>query len=230
LLVWFTLAALLRESAVAGPVETLQAVVEGFSEDDWLVHYLGTLLAMTISVTIACALGLTLGIAFGLNRFWGAVMDGPLLWLYSIPKITLYPVFLLTLGLTLESRVAFAVFHGWIPLVLFTATGVAAVSPTYMKVAKVYRLTKSQTLRRIILPSALPTIVVGLRYCFSLTFIGLIFGEMFASTSGMGYEVVRLVYLGRTAPMFGIALVLILTALLFNAGFLALQSAIERRR
>jgi NitT/TauT family transport system permease protein len=230
LALWVVASQVLGSFAAAGPIETGGAIVDGFREG-WLTEALqNTLVAAVLSFAIAAALGLALGLLLGLNRFWGLVLDAPLLWIYAIPKITLYPIFLLLLGLTLQSRIAFAVFHGFIPLAIFTANGVRSVPRVYMKVGRVYRLSRSKLITRIIVPSALPAIVVGLRYCFSLTFVGLIYGEMFASNEGMGSELVLAIGLTRVPDTFGIALVLVLIALLVNAAFICAETAIERRR
>jgi NitT/TauT family transport system permease protein len=157
------------------------------------------------------------------------VLEAPLLWLYAIPKIILFPIFLLLLGLTFKSRVAFAVAHGFIPLALFTIGGVRSVKPVHFKVAKAYRLSWLRTVTRIVVPSALPAITVGLRYCFSLCFLGLVVAEMFASKEGTGYVLVQAINLHLVSRLFAIATVLAVIALLINMAMLQVEHFAKRR-
>lgn len=229
-IVWTVAAATLGSIAVASPSETFRAVSDGFSAG-WLSEALrATLIGTAAAFLVAAVIGLALGFLMGLSRFWGAVLEPPLVWFYAIPKVTLYPIFLLFLGLTVESKVAFAALHGFIPLALFIVSGVRNVRPVYFKVAKVYGLSRWQTIRRVVLPNALPSVVVGLQYCFSLSFIGLVFAELFAATEGTGYELIQAISLHRVPDTFGIALVLVIFALLVNGAFSLLVNTVESRR
>ena len=142
--IWYLLVAVFGSFAIAPPHAAIGAIVTGFREE-WLWPALYITLSTTIiGFGIASGLGLTIAAIMGLSRFWGAVLESPLLWLYSIPKVTLYPVFLLVLGLTTESRVAFAVAHGFIPLTLFTFSGMQSVTPVHRRVQRLYRLAVDQ--------------------------------------------------------------------------------------
>jgi NitT/TauT family transport system permease protein len=230
LVLWQLGAAVIGGSAAATPAETVEAIVEGF-RDGWLLEALeATAVATLLSFAVAAVLGLFVGFLLGLHAFLRDVFEAPLLWVYSIPKITLYPVFLLLLGLTLNARIAFAVFHGFIPLALFVLNGVRSTPDVYLKVARVYRLPRRKLLTRIVLPSSLSAVVVGMRYCFSLTFLGLIFAEMFAAREGMGYELLQSISLHRVPRTFGIGLVLVLVALAVNAAFLRLERVVATGR
>ena len=215
--------------AAASPVATVRAIDEGFRQG-WLGPALETTLYGTLlGFLIASGIGLTLGFVLGLNAFWGDVLEGPLVWLYSIPKIVLYPIFLLFLGLTLKSQVAFSVAHGFIPLTLFTMSGARSVRPVHLKLAKVYRLSPLRTITRIVIPTSLPAIAVGIRYCFSLSFIGLIIGELFASKEGTGYQLVLALQLNLVPRMFAIAISLVIIALAINLVLAGVERAVERR-
>jgi NitT/TauT family transport system permease protein len=229
LIIWALVARHVGSEAAATPLQTLRAIIDGFQEG-WLGPALRkTLVGALVAFVVAAAIGLPLGFALGLNRFWGKVLEGPLLWLYAIPKIVLFPIFLLLLGLTFKSRVAFAVAHGFIPLALFTMGGVRSVRPVHLKVAKVYRLSWLRTALRIVVPSALPAIAVGLRYCFSLCFLGLVVAEMFASKEGTGYVLVQAINLHFVPRLFAIATVLAVIALVVNMLLLKVENLARRR-
>lgn len=229
LLVIWSLASVWLSDAVPSPVATLEAIQHGL-QAGWLGEaLLITLEGTAIAFTLAAVVGCGLGAFMGLSRFWGEVLETPLVWFYAVPKVTLYPMFLLFLGLTVESRVVFAALHGFIPLALFILNGTRSVRPVHLKVARVYRLSRWQTVRRVVIPTALPTVVVGLQYCFSLTFIGLVFAELFAASEGTGNELILAIGLNRVEDTFGIALILSAFALAVNAAFGAVLRVAEAR-
>jgi NitT/TauT family transport system permease protein len=137
--------------------------------------------------------------------------------IYSVPKITLYPILLLVFGLGLSAKVAFGAIHGVIPISLFTLNAVRNVKPVLLKSARVMGLSTLETAYKIIIPSALPEIFSGLRIGFSLTLIGTLLGEMFASQRGLGFLLMNAIGLHN------VDIIVMLTFLLVGfAGFAGL--------
>src|SRR5271168_946603 len=85
-------------------------------------------LAFAQALLIACVGGVAIGVLLGGHRLSGEVAEPLLVGLYSIPKITLYPVILLLFGLGMPAKVAFGALHGIIPVVLFTINAVRNVN------------------------------------------------------------------------------------------------------
>lgn len=135
----------------------------------------------------AAVLGLALGFALGGSALLRAAYEGPLLALYSIPKVTLFPIFLFVFKLGPASKVAFGAFHGLFPIAIYTWTAMRTVRPVYFKVARLLRMGRLAIFARIVLPAVAPAIVTGLRLGFNLSFLGVILGEMFASRAGLGF-------------------------------------------
>ena len=86
------------------------------------------------------ALGLLIGFALGLHRLSGDAMEPMLVSLYSIPKITLYPIILLAFGLGISAKIAFGAIHGIIPIALFTLNAVRNIKPILIKTGRVFKL------------------------------------------------------------------------------------------
>src|SRR5215207_9833240 len=102
------LASLLAGAAVLpGPIDTTRALWTLLGEDEFIANAWETARAFGLGLVIAIGAGLFVGIALGANRLAGDVAEPILVALYSIPKITLYPVILLLFGLGLQARVAF---------------------------------------------------------------------------------------------------------------------------
>ena len=87
----------------------------------------------------AALLVLLVGAVLGAHRLSGEVTEPLLVGLYSIPKITLYPVVLLLFGLGMSAKIAFGAMHGIIPVILFTMNAVRNIPHVYMRAGRSMR-------------------------------------------------------------------------------------------
>lgn len=230
LIAWKVAAIIIGSVAVASPAATVMTIISGFAEGWLLLAMIHTIYATAMATLLAAVIGLWLGFTLGMSPYWGKVLEGPLLWIYSTPKVTLFPIFLLVLGLSMSTEVTFGAFHGIFPLTLFLLSAIRATPEVFFKVGEVYNLSRWKIFTRIIIPETLPSMVTGLRYCFSLTFLGVILAEMFAARAGAGYALVQAISLHRVPRTFAVAIALIITALVVNGLFLLVQHRVERRR
>jgi NitT/TauT family transport system permease protein len=149
--------------------------------------------------------------------------------LYSIPKVTLYPILLLTFGLGISAKIAFGALHGFIPVSLFTINAVRNVRPIFLKTGRVLKLGRMAMVSRIVIPAALPEIFSGLRIGFSLTMIGTVLGEMFASQKGLGYLLMNAIGLHNVDIIMAITLMLIIFAAGMSSILLMIDRHLHRR-
>jgi NitT/TauT family transport system permease protein len=184
---WQVLYWIVGDVALRSPLQTFAFTAGFVATPQFAAHLAETASAFGLALLIAVSGGLAIGFALGASRFLNDVFEPVLVALYSIPKITLYPILLLAFGLGMASKVAFGAIHGVIPVALFTITAVRNVRPVYLKTGRVMALGPLGMIMRIIVPAALPEIFAGLRIGFSLTLIGTLLGEMFASQRGLGF-------------------------------------------
>lgn len=230
LLLWQLSTAVFDSFVVASPAAAVQAIVEGY-QAGWLLNDLWiTLTEAALGFLLAALGGIWLGFVFGLSRFWGDVFQPAVLGLYSLPKVTLYPIFLFLFGLGISSKVAFAMFHGIFPITVFTMNSVRDIRPVLLKVGRSLGLSRWQTFRYIIVPAVLPTLATGLRFGVSTTFLGTVVGEMFAAKHGLGFQLVTAMTLNQVPKIFALILVLVVLALLANGLMLALERRLSARR
>ena len=178
---------------------------------------------------IATGAGLAIGFLLGLSRFAAAAFEPVLMALYSIPKVTLYPIVLLAFGLGMPAKIAFGAIHGLIPIALFTINGVRNVRPVFLKTGRVLRLSRLQMVRRVLLPAALPEIFSGLRIGFSLTLIGTILGEMFASQRGLGSLLMSAIGLHNLDVIMSVTLLMVAFAATVSGVLLAIDRRLRFR-
>jgi NitT/TauT family transport system permease protein len=227
-LLWEGFFRLAGSDAITPPFQTLQRLAALMESPRFWAHASASLAAFVYACAISLLGGLALGISLGANRLARDVADPILGTLYSIPKITLYPVILLTFGLGISAKVAFGALHGVFPVALFAIGAIKNVSPALLKTARILRLTRSQTALTILLPAALPEIVTGLRIGFSAALFGTIIGELFASNQGLGFMLIRAMEAHNVPDIMAVTVFLFTFAALANAGLLAIEHRVHR--
>lgn len=146
-----------------------------------------TLWQLAAAFAIALVVGVVFGVAIGLSAL-AAQSSLPLILLaYSIPQVTLLPLFVLYFGIGPASKVAFGATHGVFPILLGVIVGVRNCDAGFLKVAKSLGARKLQVIRRIILPSIIPNLFSSLRIGMSATLLGVLLAELYASSGGVGY-------------------------------------------
>ena len=212
--------------ALRSPWQTMRYTVVSLTQTHlFWVHLANTLQAFAVALVIAVVLGLLIGFGLGLHRLSADAMEPMLVALYSIPKITLYPILLLAFGLGMSAKVAFGAIHGIIPVALFTLNAVRGIKPILLKTGRVLKLDHPTMVRSILFPAAVPEIFTGLRVGFSLTLIGTVLGEMFAAQHGLGYLLMNAIGLYSVDVIMSVTFLLVL----FAAGVNAVLLAIDRR-
>jgi NitT/TauT family transport system permease protein len=226
---WQVLAWIAGDVALTGPVETTQHMIELLSRPRFWPHIEESLIAFAYSLLLAWGMGLGLGVWLGAHRLSGDVAEPILVALYSLPKVTLYPLILLMFGLGLSAKVAFGAIHGVIPVAIFAMNAIKNIKPIYLKAGRTMKLTPWQAATTILVPATLPEVVTGLRVGFSLTLLGVLIGEMFASKRGLGFTIINAISLNDVPTMMAVTLLLFLFAVSTNALLLALDHRLHKR-
>ena len=225
---WQALYAFAGEAAMSGPWPTLVHATDLLGQARVWGHIAETGVAFAYALVISSVGGVGLGVWLGAHRLSGVVAEPILVALYSLPKVTLYPLILLVFGLGLSAKVAFGAIHGVVPVTIFTMNAIRNLRPVYAKTARTLRLSAAATARTVLLPAAVPEVVSGLRVGFSLTLLGVLIGEMFASKRGLGFMIINAIGLDDVPTMMAVTLMLFVFAALANAGLLALDRRLHR--
>jgi NitT/TauT family transport system permease protein len=226
---WQGLHLVTGDVAMTGPVETTQYAIELLGRPRFWGHVYESLTAFAYALVISWAGGVGIGVWLGAHRLSGEVAEPMLVALYSLPKVTLYPLILLIFGLGLSAKVAFGAIHGIAPVIIFTMNAVRNLKPVHRKTARVLQLTPPQAALTILIPACLPEIVTGLRVGFSLTLLGVLLGEMFASKRGLGFTIINAIGLNDVETMMAVTLMLFVFAAVANTCLLALDRKLHRR-
>jgi NitT/TauT family transport system permease protein len=225
LIFWELAYLIVGDLAMRSPWATLKFTAQLTQTDLFWGHVSETMQAFAMALVIAVGLGLLIGFTLALHKLSGDSMEPMLVALYSIPKITLYPIILLVFGIGMSAKVAFGAIHGIIPVALFTLSAVRATRPIFIKTGRVLKLPPAEMVRTILFPAAVPEIFTGIRVGFSLTLIGTVLGEMFASQRGLGYLLMNAI------SLYNVDLIMAVTFLLcvFAAAVNTLLLVTDRR-
>jgi NitT/TauT family transport system permease protein len=227
--VWEALHRIAGETALPAPIETISYLARLVPTARFDANAAATALAFGLALILAYGIGLGVGVWMGAHRLSGAVGEPILVALYSLPKITLYPVVLLIFGLGISGKVAFGAMHGVLPVALLTMGAIRAIPPVYLRAARTLRLSPWQTIMTILLPAALPEVFTGLRIGFSVTLLGVLLGEMFASKAGLGAMIMNAMSLAQSQEMVAVAIVLFAFAAVANTILLWIEHRLHRR-
>jgi NitT/TauT family transport system permease protein len=229
LLVWQGLYLSFGDLAITSPLQTVRQAERLLGGDFFWPHLVETARAFVMALGIAVAGGMCLGLLLGFHRLSGEVCEPILTALYSIPKVTLYPMILLVFGIGMSAKVAFGTIHGVVPIIIFTMDAVRNIKPVYVKTGRTLRLSPVTMARSILIPAALPEIFTGLRVGFSLTLIGTLIGEMFGALQGVGFVLMRAIGLHDVKTIMAITLLLVVFAATVNTALLAVDRRLHRQ-
>jgi NitT/TauT family transport system permease protein len=229
LVIWQVLYWWTGDVALASPLTTFRYTISLFATEAFDEQVYETLRAFTIAYALSVVIGLLVGFWLGFDRLSGDTLEPMIVSLYAIPKLTLYPILLLAFGLGLSAKVAFGVLHGVIPIILFTLSAVHNTKPILIKTGHVLKLSRSQMVRWILFPAAIPEIFTGLRVGFALTLIGSLLAEMFASQRGLGYLLMNGIGLHNVELIMSVTLVIVVFAAAVSVILLHIDHRLHRR-
>ena len=131
--------------------------------------------------------GFSLGLANGLSRTSFTLTDTTLQMVRTIPNLALIPLVILWFGIGEEAKLFLTSLGVFFPIYLNTLHGVRTVDPQLIEMGQVYGMRGWTLFRRVILPSALPSIFVGLRFALGIMWLTLIVAETLSANSGIGH-------------------------------------------
>lgn len=140
-----------------------------------------------VGFAIGGGLGLLLGLLTGTFRSAATLLDSTLQMVRNIPPLALIPLVILWFGIDETAKLFLVALGVFFPVYLNTFHGIRAVDPGLIEMARSYGLSGWPLYREVILPGALPNILVGVRFSLGLMWVILIVAETISAQSGIGY-------------------------------------------
>jgi sulfonate transport system permease protein len=152
-------------------------------------HMLVSLARVAAGMTIGLVLGVGLALLAGLSRPGENLVDAPLQMLRTLPHLALVPLFILWFGIGETPKIALVVLGAMFPIYLTLFAGIRGVDPKLLEMARVLGLSRRTIILQVVLPGALPSALVGLRYAIGIAWLSLVVGEQINADSGIGYMI-----------------------------------------
>ncbi len=133
------------------------------------------------------SLGLAFGFLNGLSAWANRLFDSSIQMLRNVPHLALIPLVILWFGIGEKAKGFLIVTGVLFPIYVNTLHGIRSIDPKLIEMGRVYGLGRWGLFRHIILPGALPSILVGLRYALGIMWLTLIVAETIASDDGIGF-------------------------------------------
>ena len=187
-----------------------------------------TLFRLFTGFAIAVVLGVSLGIAAATHPAINAVVRPVVRVLAPLPKVALYPAFLLLLGFDHESKIMLVVADALFPILLSTYYGASTVEQKLIWSAMAAGTPPRQILFKVVLPASIPSILTGCRIGLVISCIVVFLAEMITSTNGLGFVLVTAARTFQTVDMFVPLITISLLGLILNGLLQAARSYLLR--
>lgn len=140
-----------------------------------------------LGMSLAVLIGVPFGIALGWYRRLYAVFDLFISALNATPRVALLPILILWLGIGIESKIAIIFLGAIFPILINVITGMNMLDQTLLRCARAFGASDRQIFLTLALPGSIPFIIAGLRLAVGRGLIGVVVGELVASTAGIGH-------------------------------------------
>jgi taurine transport system permease protein len=175
------------------PDEVLRQVAniyrDGYAGASLADHVSASLFRIVAAALIAIAAGIPLGLLMGLNRWAKGVLDTPIEFYWPLPPLSYLPLMIIWLGIGETSKITLLVLAMFAPICLSAQAGVRSLPLERVNAARALGASRLQLFFHIVLPSALPEILTGIRIALGVGWGTLVAAELIASTRGIGYMI-----------------------------------------
>ncbi|MFM9968452.1 MAG: ABC transporter permease [Burkholderiales bacterium] len=177
---------LVKATLIPPPTEVAKVLWAILSSGQFMTPLSQTLAILFISYVIACVLGILLGVLMGYYHAIYCLLEPLVEILRTIPKPILLPPLMLLMGLGQPMKITIVAMAALFPVLINTLQAVRAVDPTLIDTARTFGRGTASILWRVILPSAAPMILAGMRVSLGIGLVLVVLSEMLAGTGGLG--------------------------------------------
>ncbi|MFT4268425.1 MAG: ABC transporter permease [Xenophilus sp.] len=173
--------------AVSSPLAIASTLLELASTGELMQHLFVSLGRVATGSAIGISLGVALALVAGLSTRGEDAVDATLQMVRTLPHLALVPLFILWFGIGEEPKVILVALGVLIPIYLNLFAGIRGVDARVLEAVGTLGLSRAERIWHVVLPGALPSFLVGLRYALSVAWLSLVVGEQINASSGIGY-------------------------------------------
>jgi sulfonate transport system permease protein len=189
LAVWQSLssAGILAARILPSPVAVVLAGVHLTQTGELPLHLFESFRRAATGLLIGGSIGFLLGLLTGLSVLADRVLDSSVQMVRNIPHLAMIPLVILWFGIGEEAKLFLITIAVFFPIYINTVHGIRSVDPRLIEMGRSYGLSRLGLVLNVILPGALPSVLVGLRYALGIMWLTLIVAETIACDNGIGY-------------------------------------------
>jgi len=189
LLSWHVLSStgVIQPQYFPSPVTVFEALVELGRSGELGQAVPASLARAGTGLAIGIAIGIVFGVLNGLSRGFEEVFDSSFQIVRQVPFIAMVPLFIIWFGIDESFKIVIITLACIFPVYINTYSGVRNVDPKLVETGRVFGLSRFQSVRQIILPAALPAVLVGVRYSMGVSLLALIVAEQVNTENGIGH-------------------------------------------
>src|SRR5262245_18205867 len=197
-------------------LEILQSLWIYLTTPLMLPHLKASLYEVGGALALAALIGIPAGIICGSRSGWLQIAEPLILYAAVIPKIVIFPIFILFLGIDVHSKLAVGAIAAFFPIVLLTLAGVREVKKVYVDVARTVGASAYQIATRVYLPAIAGQVFTGIRIGMGAAVTGALLAETKIAKAGLGFMIVEYYGQFRIADMYSLLLFIFILASLAN--------------
>ena len=171
----------------SSPIKVINTIFSLFNSNNLLIHIWVTLKEILISFILGSVLGILVAAILWWSPFISKVFDPYLTILNSLPKVSLGPIIIIWAGANQNSIILMALLISVISTIIVIYNGFKNTNKISIKLLKSFGASKYQIFKKVIIPTNINTIISSLKINLSMTFVGVIMGELLVSKEGLGY-------------------------------------------
>ncbi len=177
----------LSDNTLASPVKVLAKARELVGTGDLQSAIAASAGRVGLGLVFGLSTAVVLAVLSGLFRWGEDIVDAPIQMLRTIPVVGLIPLLIIWFGIGEEPKVILIALGVFFPLYLNLFAGIRGTDPNLVEAGRTVGLTRWGQIVHVILPAALPSALVGLRYSIGVSWLILVFAETINATSGIGF-------------------------------------------
>ncbi|MDR1460249.1 MAG: ABC transporter permease [Campylobacteraceae bacterium] len=181
------IAGLITSYTMPPPEDIVITAFEFYNDGTLFEHIKASFMRVIEGFGIALVLALFLGVVIGLNVRFEKFTDSVIQIIKPIPPIAWIPLAILWFGIGEASKIYIIAIGAFFPILVNTVEGIKNIDSRYLELARVYEVRRGRVIWRVILPGALPFIMVGVRIGLGMGWICVVAAELIAANSGIGY-------------------------------------------
>jgi len=208
---------------VPPPTAVAQRVLAVVAAGSFLAPLGRTMFLLVVAYAIGCVLGIGLGVLMGRFRPVHGLLEPLVEVLRPLPKPALLPPLMLFLGLGDTMKITAVALGVFFPVLINTIQGVRGVDPVMVDTARTFQHSRAAVLWKVVLPSAMPLVLAGMRIALGIALVLVVVAEMMAGTGGIGYLIIDLQRSFRIVDMYAWVVILAVLGYALNEVFVRIE-------